>query len=196
MIEMKTQPVNAKLNTIVACALQAEINRCGLQLEFTSEGVPSTGKAIHAMWEVSKREGLPFKVFNGANDARNLYFSAGVNLCYRAVHDVDHAIAYEIGRGTTKYEDELYLNCLMARRVYLHAIKNNDSLTALHAFFAMYHDTVGQVKFYKEHGTFLVNQRAHTVQLLNECTGMHFVNRGMLRPAYQVMINYLNECGV
>ena len=193
---MSIKPVNPVLDRIFSSALRSVVYNETIVPEYTSEGVPESGKAIHAMWLSSKERGTPFRVLNSANEGHLLYFSEGTNLLYRFIHDLDHAVAYEVGRGTTRYEDERYLNCLMARRVYLHAIKSHDSLTALAAFFAVYHDTVGQVKFYKEHGTFLVNQRAHTVQLLNECTGMHFVKHGMLRPAYQVMINYLNECGV
>lgn len=193
---MSIQPVNPIIDRIFNSALRAVVAKEVIVPEYTSEGVPESGKAIHSMWLSSKERDTPFRVLNSANDAHNLYFSPSTNLLYRFIHDLDHAVAYEVGRGTTRYEDELYLNCRMARRVYLHAIKTHDSLTALAVFFAVYHDTVGQVQFYKEHGTFLVNQRAHTVQLLNECTGMHFVNHGMLRPAYQVMISYLNECGV
>ena len=193
---MSIKPVNPVLDRIFNAALRSAVANETIVPEYTSEGVPESGKAIHAMWLSSKERDTPFRVLNSSNEGHLLYFSEGTNLLYRFIHDLDHAVAYEVGRGTTRYEDELYLNCLMARRVYLHAIKSHDSLTALAAFFAVYHDTVGQVKFYKEHGTFLVNQRAHTVQLLNECTGMHFVNHGMVRLAYQVMISYLNECGV
>ena len=193
---MSTKPVNPVLDRIFSAALRSAVYNETIVPEYTSEGVPESGKAIHAMWLSSKERDTPFRVLNSSNDGHLLYFSEGTNLLYRFIHDLDHAVAYEVGRGTTRYEDELYLNCLMARRVYLHAIKTHDSLTALAAFFAVYHDTVGQVKFYKEHGTFLVNQRAHTVQLLNACTGMHFVNHGMVRLAYQVMIGYMVECGL
>lgn len=193
---MSTKPVNPVLDRIFNAALRSAVYNETIVPEYTSEGVPESGKAIHAMWLSAKERDTPFRVLNSSNEGHLLYFSEGTNLLYRFIHDLDHAVAYEVGRGTTRYEDELYLNCLMARRVYLHAIKTHDSLTALAAFFAVYHDAAGQVKFYKEHGTFLVNQRAHTVQLLNECTGMHFVNHGMVRLAYQVMIGYMVECGL
>ena len=193
---MSIKPVNPVLDRIFSSALRSAVHNETIVPEYTSEGVPESGKAIHAMWLSAKERDTPFRVLNAANEGHLLYFSEGTNLLYRFVHDLDHAVAYEVGRGTTRYEDELYLNCLMARRVYLHAIKTYDSLTALEAFFAVYHDTVGQAKFYKEHGTFLVNQRAHTVKLLNSCAGTAFVKHGMVRNAYQVMIAYMVECGV
>lgn len=168
----------------------------GIEFEYTVEGVPSTGVAIHRMWEHAKRGVGTFRVFNGSNEAYNLHFEPAINVLYRTVHDIDHALAYEIGRGTTKYEDELYLNCGLAKRSYLHAIKEHSSLDALRLFFEVYHDTVGQVKFYKDNSAFLVNQKAHTLKLLNSCAGYAFVKHGQVRLAYQVMIAYLIECGL
>lgn len=189
--------VNPQLNHIVSCCLADYMDTItGIKFEYTSEGVPENGKQIHAMWVRAKEHEGTFKVFNGANDARNLYFSPHVNLMYRAVHDLDHAKAYELGRGTTKYEDELYLNCLMAKRVYDYALDHFTQAQALAAFFAMYHDTVGQVKYYKERGDFCADQRSNTVALLNECKGYAAVNRCALGVARQVMLGYLNECGL
>ena len=196
------QPVNPKLDTIVYRCLSdavSEITKNNrITFEYTDKGVPETGKAIHAMWEQAKYANVPFKVFSGANAAENLYFSPSVNLLYRAVHDVDHALAYSVGRGTTKFEDEVYLNCLMAKRVYDWTM-NCDIYTeadALAAFFAVYHDTVGQVHYYKEHSDFCVNQRENTIKLLNECKGVAFLKHGMITPARQVMIGMLEACGV
>ena len=196
------QPVNQKINLIVYRCLSEAVREPTLNNElnfvYTDKGVPESGKAIHAMWQQAKHGNVPFKVFNGANAAENLYFSPRANLLYRAVHDVDHAIAYSIARGTTKYEDELYLNCLMAKRVYDWCTQDvyYTEQDALLAFFAMYHDTVGQVHYYKEHGDFVVNQRANTVELMNGCKGVWATKHGMLRIAYTVMRNYLRECGL
>lgn len=196
------QPVNPKLNLIVYRCLSEAVQGLTLNNElcfaYTSDGVPETGKAIHAMWREAKQGRMPFKVFNGANDASNLYFSPRVNLLYRAVHDVDHAIAYSVGRGTTKFEDEVYLNCLMAKRVHDWCL-NCDVYTeadALAAFFAVYHDTVGQVLYYRDQGDFCTDQRGNTIKLINGCSGVEFLRQGMLAPARQVMVAYLTECGV
>ena len=175
--------------------LQQAMRNSGLDFQYTTDA-PETGKAIHAMWQNCKQFSAPFRVFNGANDADNLYFSPEVNLMYRAVHDLDHAIAYEVGRGTTKYEDELYLNCLMAVNAYKYTVKYSSTERALKVFFAVYHDTVGQVKYYREHGDFCVNQRANTITLLNECCGVRAVLSGKIRVAYEIMQGYMVECGL
>ena len=198
------QPVNERLNNIVFACLARTRKAMLLDNEITvsyssdESKVPSTGKAIHAMWEQAKAGKCTFVVYSGANDASNLFFSPLVNLLYRTVHDFDHAINYSVNRGTTKYEDELYLNCLMAKRVYDWTTCSDyyTEQDALMAFFAMYHDTVGQVKYYKEHGDFVVNQRQNTVDLLNNCKGYKAASVGQLRVAYQVMQACLRECGV
>ena len=197
-------PVNPRLNGIVmqclsrtACAMMHD-NEITVSYSSDESKVPSTGKAIHAMWEQAKSGACKFIVYSGANDAGNLYFSSHANLLYRTVHDFDHAINYSVNRGTTKYEDELYLNCLMAKRVYDWTMCSDyyTEQDALMVFFAMYHDTVGQVKYYKEHGDFVVNQRQNTVDLLNNCKGYKAALAGQLRVAYQVMQACLKECGV
>lgn len=188
---------NMNTNTMFKQFLESEIQgHTNLEFEYSTEGIPSTGVAIHRMWWSASRGVGTFRVFNGSNEAHNLYFSPDVNLLYRTVHDLDHAVAYEVGRGTTKYADELYLNCWLAKRAYLYAIKHHSSLDALRLFFEVYHDTVGQVHFYKVNGVFLVNQKANTTKLLNHCAGYSFVKHGQVRLAYQVMIAYLIECGL
>lgn len=195
-------PVDVRLNGIVMQCLREtlatmKVNN-GITIRYTSEAVPETGKAIHAMWQEAKLGRTPFRVLNSANDPENLYFSPQVNLLYRAVHDIDHALWYSAGKGTTKFEHELFLNCLMAKRVYDWCMQDAyyTEQDALLAFFAVYHDTVGQVYYYKEHGDFVVNQRENTVELMNNCKGVWATKRGMLRIAYTVMRSYLRECGL
>ena len=196
------RPVDVRLNGIVMQCLRETLASArvhnGITIRYTSEVVPETGKAIHAMWEQAKLGMTPFRVLNSANDAENLYFSPQVNLLYRAVHDIDHALWYSAGKGTTKFEHELFLNCLMAKRVYDWCTQDvyYTEQDALLAFFAVYHDTVGQVYYYKEHGDFVVNQRANTIELMNNCKGVWATKHGMLRIAYTVMRSYLRECGL
>ena len=196
------RPVDVRLNGIVMQCLRETLASAmlhnGITIRYTSEAVPETGKAIHAMWEQAKLGMTPFRVLNSANDAENLYFSPQVNLLYRAVHDIDHALWYSVGRGTTKFEHELFLNCYMAKRVYDWCTQDSyyTEQDALLAFFAVYHDTVGQVYYYKAHGDFVVNQRANTIELMNECKGVWAAKHGMLRIAYTVMRSYLRECGL
>lgn len=201
-IKPVVRPVDVRLNGIVMQCLRETLASAmvhnGITIKYTSEAVPETGKAIHAMWEQAKLGMTPFRVLNSANDAENLYFSPQVNLLYRAVHDIDHALWYSAGKGTTKFEHELFLNCLMAKRVYDWCMQDAyyTEQDALLAFFAVYHDTVGQVYYYKEHSDFVVNQRANTVELMNNCKGVWAAKHGMLRIAYSVMQGYLRECGL
>lgn len=204
-VNPQVQPVNPVLNTLVRDCLNTTLdsividNCIVFRYEADATKVPSTGKAIHAMWqETVYNHSKRFVVYCGDNDAVNLYFSPEVNMKYRCVHDIDHALAYEIGKGTTRHEDELYLNCMMAYRVYRFGMLSAKytSAQALHAFFAMYHDTVGQAVYYRKHGTFCVNQRQNTVDLLADCVGTKAVLAGREAVASQVMLGYMKECGL
>ncbi|QGH73760.1 hypothetical protein [Vibrio phage vB_VhaP_VH-5] len=168
-----------------------------LEFEYTADGVPESGKGIYKMyWDAIARADT-FKVFNGANAAKDLYFTPETNLAYRAVHDVDHALAYSVGRGTTKREDELYLNCLMALRAYKYALRAGyGRKAALLTFFHVYHDTCGQVDYYFEHKDFCADQKALTTQLVSECRGCKAVLANDLMTASIVMQGMLRECGV
>lgn len=193
---MSILPVNFQYDLLFSSALHLAMVDCGVTFEYTSDDVPNTGRAIHAMWESALSTGTPFKVFNGANDASNLYFSPRTNELYRAVHDLDHARNYNIGRGTTKYTDEKYLNCLMAKRAYDYAKVHSSDAVALQLFFAVYHDTVGQVEYYKEHRDFVRNQRSHTCQRLQTCKGMQLALKGNTTLAHQYMLAYMLDCNI
>lgn len=167
-----------------------------ITFEYTEVGVPESGKAIHKMYHDACAGGT-FKVFSGANAAELLYFSPETNLAYRAVHDLDHASAYSEGRGTTAKADELYLNCLMAKRVYQYALANGyERRQALLAFFEVYHDTCGQVDYYFEHKDFCADQKALTTRLVQECRGVQAVRNGDLIMASIEMQRMLRECAV
>lgn len=186
----------------VSMALSRMLNKTQLDVNnivYTCDEtlVPSTGKGIYAMYEDHRVECKPFYVFSGANDADNLFFSPEVNLKYRTIHDYDHAVAYAFGRGTTKYEDELYLNALMSKNVMdTLLICGVPEKIAHQAFYAMYHDTVGQVHYYKRHSTFCDNQRLHTASLLDNCQGFKFASRDQLALSRQIIRNMLKECGL
>ncbi len=167
------------------------------KIVYTETGVPDTGKGIHSMYcEWLQNVHAEFRVFSDANTAEYLYFSPSTNLLYRLIHDIDHAVHYDIGRGTTKYTDEKYLNCLMAKRAYEYATLHADRATALLLFFSVYHDTVGQAEFYKDKGEFCNNQRQNTITLMNECKGVQAVKSGRLGVAKQIMYAFLIDCGV
>lgn len=162
---------------------------------YTTEHVPSTGKAIHSMFINAVRYQSRFRVFSGANEAANLFFSPQVNLFYRALHDIHHAEAYAIGLGgTTKIEDELKLNCKMAYLAFSYTLASHSIDDALAVFFAVYHDTVGQVHYYRENQDFCDNQKANTINLINSCEGVEALKLGRTSQAKQVMINLMAEC--
>lgn len=190
------EPIMAVIAQCLEETLMLQQGQYPIHYSANAEEVPNTGKQVHAMWLCAKNFGSPFLVYSGANDATKLYLSPQVNLLYRAVHDHDHAIAYELGRGTTKYEDERYLNCLMAKRCYEFALANNDIVLAMQVFFIMYHDTVGQVEYFKEKGTFCEDQRAETTRRLDECAGYRALKQGRTSVARAYMLGYMGQCGL
>lgn len=195
----KVKPVTIDTNAIFYGALREELDllETAITFEYTEEGVPSTGKAIARMYRAAVDGVSTFKVFSGANLAKDLYFSAETNLAYRAVHDCDHAVAYCAGHGTTKREDELYLNCLMAKRAYVYAVKQGlGRKAAMLTFFHVYHDTVGQVHYYFEHNDFCADQKALTTKLVNECIGVKAVLANDLMLGTIVMQGMLRDCDV
>lgn len=195
------QPCTDVIDTdaIFRAALMEDLNIIQefIEFEYTTENVPESGKAIFAMYKDAIAGADSFRVFSGANLAEDLYFTPATNLAYRALHDIDHATAYAQGRGTTKREDELYLNCLMAKRAYSHALNAGyGHKAALLTFFHVYHDTVGQVHYYFKHNEFCVNQKALTTQLINDCIGVKAVLADNYMVASIVMQDYLKQCNV
>lgn len=191
-------PVLNSTDVILHAACQAVIDVVDyIEFEYTEVNVPQSGKGIYKMYHDACAGADTFRVFSGANNAADLYFSPKTNLAYRAVHDLDHASAFMEGRGSTTKANELYLNCLMAKRVYSYALNHGYSRTeALKAFFEVYHDTVGQVHYYFEHNDFCADQKALTTKLVSECRGVKAVLAGQLMTASIEMQRMLRECGV
>ena len=186
-------------NAIFLAALRDELSllEVAIEFEYTTVAVPDSGKAIYAMYRDAIIGADTFKVFSGANLAADLFFTPETNLAYRAVHDIDHAEAYVQGRGTTKRADELYLNCLMAKRAYSYALSAGyGRKAAMLTFFHVYHDTVGQVHYYFEHNDFCADQKALTTKLVSECRGVKAVLANDLMTASIEMQRLLRECGV
>lgn len=168
-----------------------------LIIELTDENVPQSGKGIYKMYVLALDGVENFRVFNGANDAKNLFFTPETNLLYRTLHDIDHAQHYKQGKGTTSKANELFLNCLMAKRAYDYAIKSGYTLAqSVMTFLAVYHDTVGQVHYYFENNDFCENQKDLTNQLLSECEGMKYLNNGSITSALQYVFGLMNTCKV
>ena len=168
-----------------------------LDIELTADNVPQTGKGIYKMYKIALTKADTFRVFNGANDANNLYFTPDTNLLYRTLHDIDHALHYKQGKGTTSKASELYLNCLMAKRAYTYAIKSGyTQAQAVSTFLAVYHDTVGQVYFYFKNNDFCDNQKALTTQLMAECKGIEYLKNGMVSSAMAYCKGLMLGCGL
>lgn len=191
-------PVLNITDVIFGAACQAVIDAVDyIEFEYTEDNVPQSGKGIYKMYHDACSGADTFRVFSGANAAADLYFSPKTNLAYRAVHDLDHASAYTEGRGTTSKANELYLNCLMAKRVYSYALRAGFTRKqAMLAFFEVYHDTCGQVDYYFEHSDFCSDQKALTTRLVSECRGVKAVLAGQLMIASIEMQRLLRECGV
>lgn len=195
-----TQPLNIGLaNKIFSESLVDGLKPFNgtLSIELTDKNVPQSGKGIYKMY-VLALEGLEnFRVFNGANDKANLFFTPDTNLLYRTLHDIDHALHYKQGRGTTSKDNELFLNCLMAKRAFDYAIKSGYTMSqSIMTFLTVYHDTVGQVYYYFNNNDFCENQKDLTSQLLFECQGMKYLNDGSITTAYQHIIGLMNNCKV
>lgn len=178
-------------------ALKFELQKYSrFDVVYTQDKAPETGKAIYAMYQNSQKYNAPFYIFNGANEEENLYFTPETNLLYRTLHDFHHAEAFSIGAGgTTKIEDELRLNCKMAFIAFSFANAFYDVEQALQVFFAVYHDTVGQVHYYAENKDFVTDQKSLTISNINACEGVHNLMLGRVSQAKQVMLNYMIECG-
>lgn len=168
-----------------------------LNIELTDKNVPQSGKGIYKMYVLAIDGVETFRVFNGANDAKNLFFTPDTNLLYRTLHDIDHALHYKQGKGTTSKANELFLNCLMAKRAYDYAIKSGYTLAqSIMAFLAVYHDTVGQVHYYFDNNDFCENQKELTAELLANCQGMKYLYNGSITSAHQYIIGLMNTCKV
>lgn len=191
-------PVLNSTDVIFHAACKAVIDTVDyIEFEYTEVDVPQSGKGIYKMYHDACAGAGSFRVFSGANAAADLYFSPETNLAYRAVHDLDHAAHYMEGKGSTTKANELFLNCLMAKRVYSYALRAGYTRKqAVLAFFEVYHDTVGQVHYYFEHNDFCADQKALTTKLVSECRGVKAVLSGQLMTASIEMQRLLRECGV
>ena len=168
-----------------------------LNVELTDKNVPQTGKGIYKMYVLALDGVETFRVFNGANDAKNLFFSPDTNLLYRTLHDIDHSLHYKQGKGTTSKDNEMFLNCIMAKRAFDYAIKSGYTMAqAVMTFLSVYHDTVGQVYYYFENNDFCENQKELTNHLLNDCQGMKYLKGGSITSAHQYIIGLMNTCKV
>lgn len=196
---MFTLPNN--LATIVAtvqnalqCAQNKIILQSGIMPTVTSEGaqVPSSGKAIHAMYKNAQNLNAPFFVlWSSAEDS----ILGHANNFYRFVHDIDHAQYFEQGKGTTKIKDELFLNLLMCKRIHNIVLnKTNDVVLASKCFVVLYHDLIGQAEHYAEKGDFVENQVFFTTNKLQNDFNFCCVNSADILALYVLdLIDSVNK---
>ena len=176
-------------NAMVELAHEYESAR-GISPLYTMDA-PSTGKAIYQAYQQACISGY-FPVY--ADTSNGCIFGNECNLAYRFVHDIDHALAYESGMGTTRLADEKRLNAQLCSRIYNIVFKAHGENTALQAFFLLYADTVGQSLNYAKTGEFVTDQIVFTSNLVLECKGYKLACAGNNALAQQYRIAYLREC--
>ena len=121
--------------------------------------VPSTGKAIFEQYTNNLQNHSPFYVL-ASHDKCILGKIA--NEQYRLLHDIDHALNYPNGQGTTLLKDEIYLNGLFASRIFKQLVNPSrskiDLKTALTAYVILIIDLIEQANFYSQKKYFITNQ--------------------------------------
>lgn len=172
-------------NAIAALAVDySEIHQ--LTPVFVSAGnATSTGKAIFAAYQsaiVSDSKLLP--VLEDSEDTS--VYGREHNQLYRFVHDIDHAMAYASGKGTTRLEHEIALNLQFSVNVFKKVLHQTSKLdSALMAFFVCYYDTVGQAEYYATHKHFVVNQKHFVYDKLQSCKAWQALKHGQTMLAKQ-----------
>ena len=164
----------------------------GIKPDYTMNA-PTTGKQIKAAFNKAKLTSL-FPVYSDTSNG--CIFGNRCNLAYRFVHDIDHALHYDQGKGTTATKDEKFLNCLLCNRIYCIVKAKHGECVALEAYFVLYADTVGQTINYAKTGDFVKDQAKFVVDLLERCKGYYFAKHGQVSLARQIMQAYNIDCGV
>lgn len=130
--------------------------------------VPSTGKAIFKQYTNNLQNHAPFYVL-ASHDKCVLGKIA--NEQYRLLHDIDHALNYPNGQGTTLLKDEMYLNGLFASRIFKHLVNPSrskiDLRTALTAYVILIIDLIEQANFYNQKKYFIDNQINFVIDRIN-----------------------------
>lgn len=186
------QPIIEVINEVlIRLASEAE-ERHGFHPYHTSNA-PATGKQIEVAFRKAPTLGF-MPIYDGGGI---MLWSREANLAYRFVHDIDHALHYSQGSGSTKLKDERFLNCLMALRVHdrMLALKYKENL-AVQAFFIGYADWVGQAEDYARTGRNLDDQASFVYNYLLDCKGYNLAKAGQTELAKQVMYGCLVDCGV
>lgn len=130
--------------------------------------VPSTGKAIFGQYIDNLQSNAPFYVLVSHD---NCILGKVANEQYRLLHDIDHALNYPNGLGTTALKDEIYLNGLFASRIFKHLVNPSrskiDLRTALTAYVILIIDLLEQANFYSQKKYFIDNQINFVIDRMN-----------------------------
>lgn len=155
---------------------------------------PTTGKAIFAMYNSPN-----FFVLK-TEQASNPLLGLAANDNYRFLHDLDHALNYESGHGTIGLKDELYLNCLMSKRVFdmLNQVAMKcDRKSALYAAVIVFCDLVEQARYYDKHKAFIPSQKSFVLSCLEQYSYIFdMIEAGQTFNATQELLLLWRECGV
>lgn len=156
--------------------------------------VPSTGKAIFTMFNSPNFFVLKTEQVN------NPLLGLEANDNYRFLHDLDHALNYESGHGTVSLKDEMYLNCLMSKRVFdmLNQVAMKcDRKTALYAAVIVFCDLIEQARYYDKYRTFLTQQAPFILSCLKQYDYIfNMIDAGQTFNATQELMLLWRECGV
>lgn len=166
MNPITTMAIDAIRQTIVQFYAQSTVKN--IVITNNALLVPSTGKAIFKQYSNNLQNNAPFYVL-ASHDKCILGKIA--NEQYRLLHDVDHALNYPNGQGTTALKDEFYLNGLFANRVFKYlAIPSRskvDIKVALYAYVILIIDLLEQANYYSQKKHFIDNQIQFVIDRMN-----------------------------
>ena len=150
----------------------------------SAEKSPSTGKQIFAAYQAAINGDKQFPILADTQDTS--VYGREHNQLYRFIHDIDHAVAYQQGKGTTRLEHEVALNLQFTLKVFEKVFYQTSRLdSALMAFFICYYDTVGQAVEYSKTGNFVANQKQFVYDKLQSCKAWQALKHGQTMLARQ-----------
>lgn len=128
-------------------------------LESDYTRVPDTGRKIYDRFLSAFNDGEKMPILATPEDCQCFLFCEG-NDIYRTIHDLDHFLAYPLGKGTTSLANESALNLKMVRRLLDYAkvdIKDTGILYSMEL--CLLADLVGQSYYYAQNKAFINNKK-------------------------------------
>ena len=164
-------------NAIASLAVEYSEEHQLYPIFVSTEHAPSTGKEIFAAYQAAINGNKQLPIL--ADDTDTSVYGREHNQLYRFIHDIDHAVAYQQGKGTTRLEHEVALNLAFSVNVFKKVLHDTSELdSALMAFFICYYDTVGQAVEYSKTGNFVVNQKQFVYDKLQSCKAWQALKHG------------------